>query len=76
MASESGNGTTVTLYLPALETVEGVEGEVVERVVSAPAVDLLTDERVVLVIEDEAPIVKLFWKDVRDAGLSCAAATA
>ena len=72
VASEPGKGTTVTLYLPALETVEGVEGEVAERIVSAPAVDLPTDERIILVIEDEAPLVIAVQKDIGDAGLSCA----
>jgi len=68
VASEPGKGTTVTLYLPALETVEMVEGEVAERIVSAPAVDLPTDEGIVLVIEDEAPLVKLFRKILEALG--------
>jgi len=60
--SEPGKGTTVTIYLPALEAREEVEAEVGERIVSAPAIDLPTGEATVLVIEDEEPLVKLFRK--------------
>ena len=58
--SEPGKGTAVTIYLPALEAKEEVEGEVEERIVSAPAIDLPTGEGTVLVIEDEEPLVELF----------------
>ncbi len=58
--SELGKGTTISIYLPALEAREAVEEEVVERIVSAPAFDLLTSEGTVLIIEDEEPLVKLF----------------
>ena len=58
--SEPGKGTAVTIYLPALEAKEEVEGEVEERIVPAPAIDLPTGEGTVLVIEDEEPLVELF----------------
>jgi len=60
--SEPGKGTTITIYLSALEAREEVEAEVGERIVSAPAIDLPTGEATVLVIEDEEPLVKLFRK--------------
>jgi len=66
--SEPGKGTTVTISLPAYEARDAVEGEVEERIVSAPAVDLPTGEGTVLVIEDEAPLVKLFRKILETLG--------
>jgi two-component system cell cycle sensor histidine kinase/response regulator CckA len=58
--SELGKGTTVTIYLPALEAIEEVEEEVEERIVPEPAIELPTGEGTVLVIEDEEPLVELF----------------
>jgi two-component system cell cycle sensor histidine kinase/response regulator CckA len=60
--SEPGKGTTVSIYLPALETREEVEEGLKERIVSAPLIDLPTGEGTVLVIEDEEPLVRLFRK--------------
>jgi len=60
--SEPGKGTTVTIYLPALEAKEEVKEEVEERIVSSPAIDLPMGEGTVLVIEDEATLVALFRK--------------
>jgi two-component system cell cycle sensor histidine kinase/response regulator CckA len=54
--SEIGKGTVVRIYLPAIEAEEEVE----EKVVPEPKVELAGGEGTVLVIEDEAPLVKLF----------------
>ena len=54
--SELGKGTTVQIYLTAIEAKEEVKKEVVLR----PTVELATGEGTILVIEDEEPLVKLF----------------
>ena len=66
--SEPGKGTTVSIYLPALETREEVEEELKERIVSAPLIDLPAGEGTVLVIEDEEPLVKMFRKILERLG--------
>ena len=54
--SELGKGTTVQIYLTAIEAKEEVKKEVVLR----PTVELATGEGTILVIEDEEPLVELF----------------
>ena len=53
--SETGRGTVVKIYLPAIESKENVE----EKAVSEPKVKIAEGEGTILVIEDEAPLLKL-----------------
>ena len=54
--SELGKGTTIRIYLTAIDAKE----EVKEDVVLSPAVKLAMGEGTILVIEDEEPLVDLF----------------
>ena len=53
--SEIGRGTVVKIYLPSIESKENVE----EKAVSEPKVKIAEGEGTILVIEDEAPLLKM-----------------
>jgi CheY-like chemotaxis protein len=54
--SEPGKGTVVRIYLPAIET----KVEVKKKVIPRPTVERTMGEGIILVIEDEEPLVMMF----------------
>ena len=54
--SEPGKGTVVRIYLPAIE----VKEEVKKKVIPRPTVERTMGEGIILVIEDEEPLVMMF----------------
>ena len=68
--SEPGKGTTVTIYLPALEAKREVAVQLEERIVSAPAIEIPAGEGNILLIEDEGTFIGSVQTNIGETWLS------